>query len=129
MQLLASNSTVLRNLKHIDLMENIHGVVSHECKTNSKLKLNVVPACYYISSADHSYGDSWSSLWLPFDLILEDALDGGQVAAFSAIEIIAGMFFFVLIIMLGKFLHKVENLIKNKNKTTENKHSRNTTVL
>ncbi|XP_028223664.1 mediator of RNA polymerase II transcription subunit 33B-like [Glycine soja] len=33
----------------------------------------------------------WSSLWLPIDLILEDALDGAQVAAFSAIEIITGM--------------------------------------
>ncbi|KAK7285393.1 hypothetical protein RJT34_20163 [Clitoria ternatea] len=98
MQRLASNSSVLRNLKHITaetlllLAENIQGAVSRECKTMSKLETNLVmPACSQISSVAQSYGDSWSSLWLPIDLILEDALDGGQVAAFSAIEIITGL--------------------------------------
>lgn len=79
-------------------MENIREVVSHECNTKSKLGCNIV------SFAGQSYGDSRSSLWLPIDLILEDALDGGHVAAFSAIEIITGMidFLFIKIIMLGK---------------------------
>ncbi|KAK7336724.1 hypothetical protein VNO77_17270 [Canavalia gladiata] len=90
-QLLASNSSVLRNLKHITaetlllFMENIHQVVSHDYKTKSKR------AGSQMSFAGQSYGDSWSLLWLPIDLILEDALDGGQVAAFSAIEIITGL--------------------------------------
>jgi hypothetical protein len=51
----------------------------------------VIPASSHISYAGQSYESSWSSLWLPIDLILEDALDGGHVAAFSAIEIITGM--------------------------------------
>lgn len=42
-------------------------------------------------SSDHSHGDSWSSLWLPIDLILEDAMDHGQATATSAVEIISGM--------------------------------------
>lgn len=104
MQLLASKSSILGNSKHItaetllSLMENIREVVSHECNTKSKLGCNIV------SFAGQSYGDSRSSLWLPIDLILEDALDGGHVAAFSAIEIITGMidFLFIKIIMLGK---------------------------
>ncbi|XP_061341383.1 mediator of RNA polymerase II transcription subunit 33A-like [Gastrolobium bilobum] len=98
MQLFASNSSVLRNLKHITaetlllLTENVQEVLSHECKTKSKLESNVViPAGPQISFACQSFGDSWSSHWLPIDLILEDALAGGQVAAFSAIEIIAGL--------------------------------------
>ncbi|RDX87669.1 Mediator of RNA polymerase II transcription subunit 33A, partial [Mucuna pruriens] len=98
MQLLVSNSSVFRNLKHITaeslllLTQNIHEIASREFKTKSKLETNVViPAGSMMSFAGQSYGDSWSSLWLPIDLILEDALDGGQVAAFSAIEIITGL--------------------------------------
>ncbi|KAL5082157.1 hypothetical protein RYX36_010578 [Vicia faba] len=105
MQLLALNSSLLRNLKHnantlLSLMENIRVGVSHERNTKSKLESNVVvtPNGSQISFAGQSYGSSWSLLWLPIDLILEDALDGGQVAAFSAIEIITG---------LVKLLHSV----------------------
>lgn len=104
MQLLASNSSILRNLKHItaetllSLMENIHELASYDCNTKSKLESNVViPTGSQISFAGQSFGDSWSLLWLPIDLILEDALDGGQVAAFSAIEIIAGMIDFLFL--------------------------------
>jgi len=61
----------------------------------------VISAGSLMSFAAQSYGDSWSALWLPIDLILEDALDGGQVAAFSAIEIITGIIFFE-VKMLGK---------------------------
>ncbi|KAH1070118.1 hypothetical protein AAZX31_03G133200 [Glycine max] len=98
MQLLVSNSSVFRNLKHITAesllrwTQNIHEVVSHELKKKSKMETNLVtPAGSLMPLAGQSYGDSWSSLWLPIDLILEDALDGAQVAAFSAIEIITGM--------------------------------------
>lgn len=100
-------------------MENIRRIVSHEYNTKSKLESNVViPAGSQISFAGQTYGSSWSSLWLPIDLILEDALDGGQAAAFSAIEIITGMnICFFLITMLGKFLHKSSNQIKHKNKS------------
>ncbi|CAK8541974.1 unnamed protein product [Lathyrus sativus] len=98
MQLLASNSSILRNSKHnadtlLSLMENI--------RSNTKFKLESIvgiPSGSQISFAGQSYGSSWSSFWLSIDLILEDALDGGQVAAFSAIEIITG---------LVKILHSV----------------------
>lgn len=92
LHLLASNSSVLRNLKHITsetLLLSAENIISRE----SKLESNGV-----IAAASHmSYGDGCSSLWLPFDLILEDAMDGGQVTAFSAIEILTGIivFFFV----------------------------------
>jgi len=79
----------------MSLSQNIHAVISHEFKIKSKVRTKeVICAGSPMSFAAQSYGDSWSSLWLPIDLILEDALDGGQVAASSAIEIITGIIFF-----------------------------------
>lgn len=46
---------------------------------------------YLSSSASLCHGASHSALWIPFDLVLEDAMDGYQVSATSAIEIIGGM--------------------------------------
>ena len=93
------------------LTENILEVISHECKTTSKLESNVVIAAgSQISLAGQSYGDSWSLLWLPIDLILEDALGGGNVAAFSAIEIITGM-------IIISFNHNVETPPHNRKST------------
>lgn len=43
-----------------------------------------------VLSAGCSHGASPSALWLPLDLALEDAMDGYQVNATSAIEIITG---------------------------------------
>lgn len=43
-----------------------------------------------ISSANQLHGIGWSALWLPIDLFLEDAMDGSQVAATSAVEILTG---------------------------------------
>lgn len=79
----------------MSLTENIHAVVSHEFKIKSKVRTKeVICGGSPMSFAAQSSGDSWSALWLPIDLILEDALDGGQVAAFSAIEIITGIISF-----------------------------------
>lgn len=95
-----SNSSTFRNLGNniaetlLSLTQNIQAVVSHEFKTKSKVRAKeVISSGSLMSFAAQSYGDSWSALWLPIDLILEDALDGGQVAAFSAIEIITGIIF------------------------------------
>eukprot|EP00253_Pinus_taeda_P021926 PITA_21926 len=41
------------------------------------------------SAFGHNYGLGRSSLWLPFDLFMEDAMDGRQVPATSAIETLA----------------------------------------
>ena len=77
LQMLATNSSVLRNLKHISpetllhFPSNIHKFLSRECKT--KLEFNAIMAAgLQISSPGRSHGDNWSSLWLPIDLILED---------------------------------------------------------
>ncbi|KAI4349551.1 hypothetical protein L6164_010128 [Bauhinia variegata] len=107
LQLLASKSSVLRNMKHItletlllftsDTCKVLHG----ECKTTFKPEFNAVMASgSQISSAGLSLGDCWSSLWLPIDLLLEDAMDGAQVAATSAVEVLTG---------LVKALHAVNN--------------------
>lgn len=42
------------------------------------------------SSAGLCHGTSYSSLWLPLDLVLEDAMDLSQVHVTSAIEILTG---------------------------------------
>lgn len=44
------------------------------------------------SSAGLCQGASRSALWLPLDLLLEDAMDGYQVNATCGIEIITGKF-------------------------------------
>ncbi|GLT71444.1 hypothetical protein SLA2020_434600 [Shorea laevis] len=44
-----------------------------------------------ISSSNQLHGIGWSALWLPIDLFLEDAMDGSQVAATSAVEILTGL--------------------------------------
>lgn len=45
---------------------------------------------YLSSSASLCHGASHSALWIPLDLMLEDAMDGYQVSATSSIEIISG---------------------------------------
>lgn len=62
-----------------------------ECKTNSQQKFQSVMAFEYLSSsASLCHGASHSALWIPLDLMLEDAMDGYQVSATSSIEIISG---------------------------------------
>ncbi|OIV92578.1 hypothetical protein TanjilG_02341 [Lupinus angustifolius] len=89
LQILASKSLVLRNLKHITpeaLLLSTQNIISHESRPpKSKLDSNGLIA------AGQSYGDPCSSLWLPFDIILEEAMAPGQVSAFSAVDILAGL--------------------------------------
>lgn len=44
-----------------------------------------------IFSAGQCNGATQSSLWLPIDMFLEDIMDGSQVAATGAVEILTGM--------------------------------------
>ncbi|KAJ7977445.1 Mediator of RNA polymerase II transcription subunit 33A like [Quillaja saponaria] len=71
LQLLSTNSVVLRNLKY-----ELHAVIT----SGSQL-----------SSVSQSHGAIWSTLWLPIDLFLEDAMDGSQVVAASAVETLTGL--------------------------------------
>ena len=62
-----------------------------ECKTSSQQKFHTVMNFEYLSSsASLCHGASHSALWIPLDLVLEDAMDGYQVSATSAIEVISG---------------------------------------
>jgi hypothetical protein len=106
MQLLAAKSAVLRNSKHISpeillqLTSDTREVLSRERKTMSGKEFHAVMASgSLISSANQLHGIGCSALWLPIDLFLEDAMDGSQVAATSAVEILTGRTqFFILML-------------------------------
>ena len=96
-QLLAANSSALRNSKVItaeallQLTSDTRKILSRECKASSLQEFHEVMASGSLaSSAGLCHGASRSALWLPLDLVLEDAMDGSQVNATSAVEIITG---------------------------------------
>ncbi|MED6164133.1 hypothetical protein PIB30_086775, partial [Stylosanthes scabra] len=98
LQRLAANSLVLRNMKHVtpesllpsDLKSNKgFKLLSPEWKTTCKLELNAVMAA--AGGSVQSCNDTWSLLWLPIDLILEDAMDGDNVAETSFVLVLSGM--------------------------------------
>ncbi|XP_009784277.1 mediator of RNA polymerase II transcription subunit 33A-like [Nicotiana sylvestris] len=98
LRLLVSNSSALRNSKNISpeallqLTSDNHVVLSRKRKTSSQKKFHaVVVSGSLASSADQCHGASPSVLWLPFDLFLEDTIDGSQVAATSAAETLTGL--------------------------------------
>ncbi|CAK7332989.1 unnamed protein product [Dovyalis caffra] len=67
-------------------------LLNGESKTSSLQKFHSVMAFgSLVSSSGLCQGASRSALWLPLDLALEDAMDGYQVNATSAIEIITGL--------------------------------------
>ena len=65
-------------------------VLSGERKVSSQQKFQVGAFEYLSSSASLCHSASHSALWIPLDLVLEDAMDGYQVSTTSAIEIISG---------------------------------------
>ncbi|KAK9288306.1 hypothetical protein L1049_016757 [Liquidambar formosana] len=98
LRLLGANSSAVRNSKAItpelllQLTSDTRIVLSRECKTSSLQKFHAVMAFGSLSSsAGICHGASRSSLWLPLDLVLEDAMDGSQVTATSAVEIVTGL--------------------------------------
>lgn len=97
LQLLGANSLALRKSKTLSPEALLHltsdtcMVLSQESKTNSQQKFHKVMAFEYLSSsASLCHGASHSALWIPLDLVLEDAMDGYQVSATSAVEEISG---------------------------------------
>ncbi|GFY85183.1 REF4-related 1 [Actinidia rufa] len=67
-------------------------ILSRECKMISPHKFHEVMASGSLAcSAGLCHGASRSALWLPLDLVLEDLMDGSQVNATSAVEIITGL--------------------------------------
>ncbi|KAE9612788.1 hypothetical protein Lalb_Chr06g0176771 [Lupinus albus] len=102
LQRLAANSLVLRSMKNVTpesllsftIKSDGLKLLSSQWKTTHKLELNAVMAAgagSQISCALQTHDDSWSLLWLPIDLILEDAMNGDHVAETSAVELLTGL--------------------------------------
>ncbi|KAL7144625.1 hypothetical protein ABFS83_07G024900 [Erythranthe nasuta] len=87
MQLLLEHSSALRNSKCIS-PEILLKLISDAHKIKVHPVVQVTPL---VNSAGLCIGTSQSALWLPLDMLLEDAMDGSQVNATSAIEIITGL--------------------------------------
>ncbi|CAL5415993.1 unnamed protein product [Camellia sinensis] len=97
-QLLVANSSALRNSKLTtaealtQLTSDTCKILARECKLSSPQEFHEVMASGSLaSSTGLCHGASRSALWLPLDLMLEDAMDGSQVNATSAIEVITGL--------------------------------------
>lgn len=97
LRILAGNSAALRNVQNLSpdaflqLTSDKRNVLTREGKTVSQKQFHAVLASgSLISSAGQSHGAGQSALWLPIDLFLEDAMDGSQVAAISAVETLTG---------------------------------------
>ncbi|XP_054785728.1 mediator of RNA polymerase II transcription subunit 33A-like isoform X2 [Prosopis cineraria] len=98
LKLLAAHSLVLRNSRTrspetlLKLTSDACIILSRECKTSSQQKFHKVTAFECLSSsASICHGSTHSALWIPLDLVLEDAMDGYQVSATSAIEIVCNL--------------------------------------
>ncbi|KAL2459193.1 Mediator of RNA polymerase II transcription subunit 33A [Forsythia ovata] len=98
MQLLVENSLALRNSK-VMIREVFQQLISDSCKIlsqhiqgSSPQELHAVEQSRPLgTSASLFLVASRSTLWLPLDMVLEDAMDGSQVNAASAVEIITGL--------------------------------------
>ncbi|XP_022854265.1 mediator of RNA polymerase II transcription subunit 33A-like [Olea europaea var. sylvestris] len=96
-QLLAKNSLALRNSEVmtpdglLHLISDKQKNMSHYCLKNSLQEFHgILQSTPLNDSAGLCLGVGRSAFWLPLDLLLEDAMDGYQVYATSAIEMIAG---------------------------------------
>ncbi|KAG5378550.1 hypothetical protein IGI04_026392 [Brassica rapa subsp. trilocularis] len=97
-QVLGENSMALRSSKVLSsgdllqLISNRRFGYSDDSKVVSLRKSNAIVDFGSLASfAGLCHGASLSSLWLPLDLVFEDAMDGYQVNPTSAIEIITGL--------------------------------------
>ncbi|VVA98558.1 unnamed protein product [Arabis nemorensis] len=97
-QVLGENSLALKYSKVInsgallELISDRRFTYYRDCKVNSSWKSNTIVDFGSLASfAGLCHGASLSSLWLPLDLVFEDAMDGYQVNPTSAIEIITGL--------------------------------------
>lgn len=104
-EVLAINSSSLRNSKVmtpevlLQLISDDRKVVSdHDNKTSNSIEIHTLMS----SPAGISPKVSCSSLWIPLDLVLEDAMDGSQVDTTSAIEIITRNPNFALVYLQNK---------------------------
>ncbi|XP_074307309.1 mediator of RNA polymerase II transcription subunit 33A isoform X2 [Silene latifolia] len=97
LELLATNSSALRNSEYLSpkALIQLTGEANKVSSQEYKKLLNgfgAVTAYGSLSSPAGFYQEiGHSSMWLPLDVILEDAVDGYQVTAASAVETITGL--------------------------------------
>ncbi|XVF21819.1 hypothetical protein REPUB_Repub12eG0122700 [Reevesia pubescens] len=98
LRVLAEKSVALRNSKHttpealLQLTSDTRKVLSRECKTISQQEFHaVIGSGSLTTSSGQCHGTNPSAHWLPIDLFLEDAMDGPQVSATGAVEILTGL--------------------------------------
>ncbi|XP_042037630.1 mediator of RNA polymerase II transcription subunit 33A-like isoform X1 [Salvia splendens] len=98
MELLVENSSFLRNSKTIKPEALLQFLSDTERSNHRHFKPSLVQEFHpglqsrpLINYAGLCLGTSRSALWLPLDMLLEDAMDGSQVNATSAVEIITGL--------------------------------------
>ncbi|KAL3505849.1 hypothetical protein ACH5RR_031231 [Cinchona calisaya] len=97
-QLLVSHSTALRNSKVLT-PETLLQLISDSHKTMlCRYRIcspQEFPGAIHFRSLAHRsnicVGNSRASLWLPLDVVLEDAMDNSQVNATSAVETVTGL--------------------------------------
>ncbi|KAL9240775.1 hypothetical protein vseg_014956 [Gypsophila vaccaria] len=96
LQLLATNSSALSNSKYLSpkallkLAAEADKVSSWEYKSSLK-KFGDAMTFGWSASSGFCQEIGRSSMWLPLDVVLEDAVDGYQVTATSAVEAITGL--------------------------------------
>ncbi|KAJ4968446.1 hypothetical protein NE237_015147 [Protea cynaroides] len=97
LRMLAENSSALRNSRILSpeallqLISDKQKFLSPKCKISLQEKFHAVVDSGSLTSSGQCYGVSRSALWLPIDLILEDAMDGYQVTPTSAIDTLTGL--------------------------------------
>lgn len=97
MQLLVENSSSLRDSKSVRHEAFLQFKSNPKETKQQHFQASLVQEFHpvlqsrpLVNYAGLCLGTSRSALWLPLDLLLEDAMDGSQVNATSAVEIITG---------------------------------------
>lgn len=94
LQLLVENSSALKNTKSWSSEVLLQFLLDDRKVKSQHFQWqelhHVAQSRPLVNSASLCIGISPSALWLPLDMLLEDAMDGSQVSATSAVEIITG---------------------------------------
>lgn len=94
--MLSTKSSVFRSLNHVtpeillQLASDSRRLLSREDKRLSRHGFHAVLTSEAMTSSKFQSHGASSSLWIPIDIFLEDAMDGSQVAAISAVNTLIG---------------------------------------
>ncbi|KAI0527566.1 hypothetical protein KFK09_003170 [Dendrobium nobile] len=94
LQLIEVHKSTLQSLISVNyiwakLFTNVHEVLDGECKSNRFGLLGVlVDAGLSGPTFNYCLGNDRSACWIPFDIIMENAMDGSHLYAISSVEIL-----------------------------------------